>query len=405
MLRLRSWSLWLLLAIAIGIFQSQPEIAEAIAEGGIDYAEYAGPLWIKALKDIFTLALWMYLLVAVRDPFPARVRRLVAWCYAIVAIAATLSAIHFGALLMLAGLRWIIPLFVLIEMRRLCGVAFNERRLVMFLLALLGIGIALQIARTFYFPPIWGERWGLSARPPAYFLLPNTNAFFATACAAITMDITGRKHRWAMIALVLSTASATLSQSGGGMMACCVLWLFMILRRAVLVLPVLAIVGTLFLSIAPTLLGRDNFVDVSGGERVDKLSIAAGELAGTGAFGAYTNTGFMLLVTNATSTPGEREAIISDSFYASLLGNFGVLSIPFTVALLVALRQAEREIRRSEGTSLGYASLLCLATFGFSTVVSEAFPMVIMLGAGIWMRPFFVSRSARAVVRALPASA
>lgn len=385
----------MLAAIAIGIFQSQPEISGAIAEGGIDYAEYAGPLWIKALKDVFTIALWLYLLIAVRDPFPARVRRAVAFCYLVTAVAATLSALQFGTLLMLAGLRWILPLFVLLEMRRLHNVPFDARRLVIVLLTLLAVAIALQVARSFYFPPIWGERWGLSARPPAYFLLPNTNALFATVCAGIVMDVMGRKHPWTVLALLMATFSAALSQSGGGLLACCVLWLFMMFRRMLLVLPLIVVVGMMFLSVAPSLLGRENFVETSGGERVEKLSIAASELAGPGAFGAYTNAGFMLLATNATSAAGQPEAIISDSFYVSLLGNFGLLTIPFTVALFAALQRANCTTRRLDGASLGQASLLCFLTFGFSTVVSEAFPMIIMLGAGIWIRAMRIPRRPR----------
>ncbi len=386
MQRLRSWSFWLLGAITLGILQSQPEISAAIAEGALDYTEYAGPLWIKGLKDVFVVALWIYLVSALRDPFPASVRRPIMLCYAITAAAAVLSAVTFGPLLSLAGVRWILPLFVVLELRRLSGVRVNPRAITLLLLGLMAIAVGLQILRTFYFPPIWGERWGLSARPPAYFLLPNTNAFFAALAAAIVVDLNGRKHRWSIVALVLATVSAALSQSGGGVLSCGVLWLYMLIGRIWLVLPLIALVGSLFLSVAPSLLGREDFVDVSGGERLDKLSVAAKELTGPGAFGAYTNAGFMLIMTSATTAAGEREAIISDSFYVSVIGNFGLLAFPFFVALVIGLRRAEKYSLRWMRRPLGHATLLCVTLFGFSTVVSEVFPMIIMFGAGLWMK-------------------
>jgi hypothetical protein len=378
------WAFWLFFAVFIGIWQSYPDISTAIEEGGIDYTIYLGPIWIKLIKDAFVVLLWLYLVLAVRDPFPPAVRRAVAWCYLIVILSFALACFWLTPLLAFAGLRWIIAVFVFLELRRLCGRSVNRQMIVTGLLTLLAIHLALQGLRLFTFPPVWGERWGLAARAPGFFLLPNTSALFATACAALVIDLKGRTHQLSRLSLVLATISALLSQSAGGLLACFVLMVYLQFRRLVFAAPVVIAMVVLFLAASSTLLGREDFLEYSGGERIDKLSTAAEELTGLGAFGAYTNTGFMLILAGDTAGGGGREPVISDSFYVSLIGNFGMLIVPLLVFFWMAMARSSKQLR-NWGLGLGRASLLCLATFGFSTVVSEAFPMTIMLSIGAWM--------------------
>ena len=378
------WSFWLFSAIAIGIWQSQPEISAAIEEGGIDYAIYLGPIWIKLVKDAFVVGLWLYLVLAVKDPFPASVRRAVVWTYAITSVGFLLACLWLSPLLALAGVRWIIAVFVLIELRRLYGRPIDAKLVTVGLLSLLLVHVGLQCARLFYFPPMWGEVWGLAARVPGFFLLPNTNAMFAVGCAAVLIDLLGRTHKFARLAMLLATFSAVLSQSAGGLMACIVLLAFMYFRRITYAGPLVLVVGAVVLASATSVLGRTDFLEVSGGDRIGKLAMAAGELTGLGAFGAYTNTGFMLVLAGDAGGASGREPVISDSFYVSLIGNFGLLVIPLSLLFWTVLARASRHLRKHR-LRLGMASLLCLGTFGFSTVVSEAFPMTVMLSIGAWL--------------------
>lgn len=400
--RRAGWGLLLLAATTIGILQAQPEISSAIEEGGIDYTIYLGPVWVKLVKDVFVVALWMYLVLRLRDPFPSGVRRAVAGCYVLTAICFVVSAWVMGPLIALSGLRWIIAVFVFLELRRLYGSRPGMRGTGTVLLILLIVNLWLQLVRLAYFPPVWGETWGLPARVPGFFLLPNTNALFAMTCAALAIDLHGRRDRKAWLALGLAVISAVISQSVGGLLAGAVLMLYMLIGRVGRLLPVALLTTVLLLSVAADWLGREGFLEYSGGERIDKLATAASEVVGIGAFGAYTNTGFMLVMSEAVAGEAQRQPVISDSFYVSVLGNFGFLALPIVYLFTRALFRCHRAVRRTGG-SLGTASLLCLGMFGFSTVVSEVFPMALMLSIGVWAVPLARERRRAAPKAARPA--
>jgi hypothetical protein len=380
----REQAYWLFTAVLLGIWQSQPEIAAALQEGGLDYTVYLGSLWIKLVKDAYLLTLWAYLVLWIKDPFPGSVRAACGWIYAVSGCAFVLAGVIASPLLALAGVRWILPLFLLLELRRLWGRPRAPGQIALALAVLLAVNLALQIARMFYFPPIWGERWGLVARAPGLFLLPNTNALFVTACAAISIDLVGKRHFLSRVALALALVATLLSQSAGGLIACLVLAAHMVFRRMSFLLPTVGVAASLFLLTSTALLGREGFLEYSGGERIEKLLSSVGELLGPGSFGAYTNAGFMLAAADTSGSLGNTTAVISDSFYVSAIGNFGAFVIPVAALLWLALRQSARHMRR-RGQRIGMASLLCLGTFAFSTVVSEAFPMNVMLAAGVWM--------------------
>lgn len=371
---------WLLAAVlVVGAMQSAWDVVVLHRTGHIDLLSYQGPAVFKVMKD--ALVVGCLALPAVLGLVAHRARVLTIESSLLLVAVALLAAVSFvanGPLVAVAGLRWFLPIALLLLLPARPP-SVDPRTAARMLHAALAINVSLQVVQLFVMPPVYGQVvFGLSARTPGVFLIPNTAAFFGCVCAAAVLGLE-RSLRLRLLALLLGSVSVLLTQSGTGLVAMAALWLLALGGRQTIGLAVIgmAALPVLFGSLE-SVTGREDYLKLSGGERIrvliDVILPVSFDLDG---FGLYTNTASLLL-DRARTTP-EGTVIAIDSFVASFIGNFGLLALPAAVLLVrFAMRSPWLDWRALRPL------LLTFLLFSFTTIVTEAFPMSVLLPLIVW---------------------
>ncbi|WP_395006622.1 hypothetical protein [Undibacterium sp.] len=362
---------------------------EAIFNGSIlNLTAYEGPIIFKLLKDILYLTL-----LATITWIAIQTRRL----------PVTMSSLAFGLVMFISfmisvtlndltiaaiGLRWAIP-FVIFLLERDLALRVNPKRGTFWLLFGMLACLCAQIFELFYMPPIYGEIFGgWPARTPGFFLAPNSTAFFACSCCACISVFAHEQYRIRLIAACVALAICLLAQSGTGIVTATVLLIWIAKGRFNLQsMGIATIMGALVFLNLNTITMRDDFVAVSGGNRVDvfiyTVSIA---LTSIGNFGIYTNAG--TLQENAFAIN-----FAADSLWASWFGNFGILALLQLAFVAVFVWKNMKLVN----WHAAFPCVLVFLLFSMTTIIFEAFPMNLLLGIGIWSShnvPRRIARSA-----------
>lgn len=335
------------------------------------------PTSIKAIKDL--LLLLIAALGLLSFVVSGRTNRL--------AVPFVVLLLYVGAVVLLAlavdprlpaaGLRWILPVFLIFLLVRHVDEGLL-RRIARILVPLLVVHFAAQLLQLLFMSNWYGVTFfGLAARVPGIFFMPNSAGFFSVMCLyfAVFHLPLGKSRR---MACIVAPASVFLTQSGTGLIVLLAFTLLLVLgvRKAVLLLPAGPLLGIAMLFLLPLLTGRGgDYVAISGGTR---LSIFA-DLFSKGewlprAFGFATNTAVALSSGGSAGTAGGG-SIIADSTYASVLGNLGLLGIFMLLALgigwgVILLRDQRLDL---------YAATLIFSLYGFTIIIMEAFPMSLFL--------------------------
>lgn len=365
--------------LVIGALQSSSDLLHLFRSGEINLVGYEGPAVFKLAKDaIVVLGLLVPSLIGI---LAHRARVLTADSILAllgVGLLAAISLIENGALVAAAGLRWFLPiaLLFLLPARPPAVDPVTASRM---LSVALGTNLALQFLQLFTMPPVYGQIWlGLSARTPGLFLVPNTAAFFACVAGAAALSF---EHSRALkaAALLAATASCLLTQSGTGLVVIGAMWLPVLggARRPAVTLIGIGALAVLFFSLG-AVTGREDYLRLSGGERIRILvDIVLPMSYRIDGFGVFTNTAALLLDRAATAPDGTVIAI--DSFIASFIGNLGAFALPIAILVVrFAARCRFLDLNR-------LAPLLTVyGLFSFTTIVTEAFPMNVLLPILVW---------------------
>jgi hypothetical protein len=381
--QLRGWSLrsngLVVVIVLAAIFQNYHDLTVLMTTGQANLLAYEGPLVFKLMKDaIMAFLMATCLVVAITGPRNLFTEASLL-CFAFIALLFVLSLFSNGLLVALSGLRWFAPiaLFLLLRVRPLSFDIVYAARIMS--LSVVGC-LALQCYQLFYMPPFYGfTLFGLSGRVPGFFLVPNTTAFYVCVSAALSLAFEPRKDL-KVLAVLAAVASTTLTQSGTGFVAIAALVCYALLRRAgFLSLPVAALAVILVFVNLDYITGREGLVGVSGGDRIRIIfELALPAASKLDCFGCFTNAAALLL--NKAATMAEGQVLAFDSFIASVIGNLGLFLLP--VALCVAVFTIN-SCRKAQWRRLA-PLLLVYALFSLTTIVTEAFPMSILLPLLIW---------------------
>jgi hypothetical protein len=359
-----------ILILVITVINNYFEINHIMSGGVADLTKIHSPIIIKALKDL--LFLFLALTAIFLSAFKSRPIFTIesALVLLTITILFTISIYYNGIVIALGGLRWASPIILFLLLRPFRNI-INFRSCAMVLSYFLIVNLFFQLWQLYSMPPIYGEIYpGISARVPGIFFIPNTTAFFASLCMA--MSISFETSRKILIATIFSaTMSCLLAQSGTGVMVVVVLLLYKAKLKFGLIVPLIAliIVPLLFINL-DILLGRVDYLSLSGGARVDIFFRIVGNSIDLDKFGIYTNVG-NLWASHLGGVIDNGGAI--DSYYASFIGNMGPMSvIVVPLIMFYILRDVGREWR-------GLMPLLIVyGLFSFTTIVSEAYPMNII---------------------------
>lgn len=280
-------------------------------------------------------------------------------------------------LVALSGLRWILPVFLILGLIPIVD-ELMLKRMARFVYWLFWPHFGFQIFELFYAKAWFGENMlGLASRAPGIFLIPNTGALFSL-CVLFLNFFYGGLSGWKKIFLYCCVfLSVIFTASGTGIVTLLILSILVSIRapwRRVLLLAV-PLIAILSLPILGFITDRgEDYVEISLGTRweiFNDLWRTVGWLPDM--FGMGTNSGVLLLSTGGA----EGEAIIVDSTINSILANFGGIGlILFCIALGFWLAMV---LVKNKIEPLGFSVIFLI--FGFITIIPEVFPANLIFAA------------------------
>lgn len=357
------------------------------------------PFYIKGIKDVLMIALIS--LGVMRIARSGRTN-LLAMPFFILLLYTTVLALlaSDGPALSLAGLRWIVPVFVTFFVYDFVDHALMQR-LARLLGLMMIVHFALQIAELFFMSHWYGENvFGLAARVPGLFFIPITAGFFAMI-VLFFVHFYAADRALRRVTYLIVPASIFLTQSGTGLVVFAIVAALLVLgiRRVWLLLPVAAGAVAVLFPLLPVITGRqEDYVAASGGTRVDIFLdlFRHSEWVPT-AFGYVTNTAVSLVANGGSGLRTAAIPTIVDSTYASILGNLGVGGAVFFALFCVTWAIAVICSRRLDL----YVATVIFVLYGATTIMFEAYPMNLLLavcGAYFLKRsyvPFWTGRARR----------
>lgn len=361
--------------ILVTVFQNYHDISALMSEGDLLLFKYEGPVLYKIIKDIVYIIL--FVAIALHSYFIGRlpVAQFSGWLITLIVALVVFSTIDNSPTAGLIGFRWVFPLILFVLMKDWVRTVDNNSAVRWVFIGLIGC-LALQFYQLLFMPPVFGEIFpGIPARTPGFFVAPNSASFFGCASAACVMVFAPRKLKLHVYAVVLAVAVSALAQSGTGLVVSSLLALRVLCGRQKTIFWLVALFGVAFaLPNLDFLTGRDSYVELSGGGRIDAFLKIFDEAAfSLTNFGIYTNAANLL-------SANPEDQIAADSLIASWVGNFGLLSAPAFLLLFLFARYDMPTVNWSSAMPC----LLVFGLFSMTTIVFEAFPMNLYLALGVW---------------------
>lgn len=367
-----AWLVPLLLITALT--QNYSELQSLMDGGRLFLSEIQGPIFVRLLKDlvyisvIFSVAAYSF--TRKKNPLTVESAAIVL----LIIVSFFLSFSKNDLLTSVIGLRWATPLLIFLFIHAWSSSFDGTKSLLWIYLGIL-ICLLLQIYQLFYMPPVYGTIFGLSARAPGMFIAPNSTSFFGCACAAFVHVFARGNFRHLLTSTILAVLITALAQSGTGAIVCVAFLLhtFFTGSRIIIIVFFVILAPAVFFNL-DGLLGRDSFVELSGGGRIERFAaIVRASAYDLGNFGYYTNASNL-----ADANPQFRYAV--DSLWASMIGNFGVFA-PFVIGFVAIF--VFRQMRGVD-LDLAFSPMIVFFAFSFTTIIFEAYPMNIIVILSIW---------------------
>lgn len=345
------------------------EVYALLTTGLTSQLEALTPVYLKLLKDVFFIL--VLLLAITKIVWNMTANRLIILPIIIMFVLAyniLLTLLSNGdSLMVLAGIRWSIP--ILLPFLLIGNIDERFMKKVAEILLILFIPhLFLQIYQLFNMQLWYGTNiFGLAARTPGFFLIPNTAAFFSVACFFFLQYYYGlEKVKTKVFLSCLMGISIFLTMSGTGIIVFSLLLIIITnnkryIKHILIVSPIFII---LLLLIIPIISGRsEGYVEDSLGVRLQIfLEILTSSGFFTNSFGLGTNTGVMI---------NENSGKILDSIYASIIANTGLIGfvfflIVFSIWLFYLFSSNRMDM---------YSFTIIFALFGATTIIFEAYPL------------------------------
>ena len=397
---------WLILgAIALTPVFDVAELSNE-AGGVANLLLAATPVFVKALKDIaFLSIIFCGVLIVFKSKKIFSNPPL--YLFLFVALSALIASFFtMPAVILLAGIRTLLPLVALVLMWR--AVDYDlQYKIAITLAGLWIIAFALQLYELFFFPPLLGVNFlGLNGRNPGFFLIPSTMGTFAAISAYYAYLYLPRSLFRSTLLLVVFPLSEFLTASGTGLVAMAILALtiayFRIREKNFVILGGAAALAA-GVVLLPFISHRDD-IYTSGTDRIEifEKHVASSSLIASHTFGMATNTGVTLANTfDVSAVVSDTDQIVADSTLISFMLNFGVLAALLYVLALFSIYSYTVEY---------FAFLAIVAVFSLTVIIVESFPMSLLLAVNfVYLRYLrsekFLERRASAPLVTAPTAA
>lgn len=271
-------------------------------------------------------------------------------------------------LLTASGLRWAIPLLLPFFLYPVVDseVIYKMSRA---LLVVFALHFILQLLQLFFLKDWYGNTFfGLSARNPGVFLIPNTAAFFTITVFFVNVFLIETSKRLGKLLILTTLLSVLLTASGTGFVVWILLYIIFHLNKGLYLLVPLVLsftVPIIFYFMTFVFSRGEKYITKSGGGR---LEVFLDELNSTGLisskFGYGTNTAVLL-----------GEGRIMDSTLASVTSNLGLVALMIFLSIIFLV--GVHSIIIKSKNLLGF--ILILVLFSATTIITEAYPMNLIL--------------------------
>ena len=349
------------------IFSIQESLA-LIFGGIVNNSTALTPVYIKIIKDLGFVLMILIGFVGILKLRSISKVGFLSLLY-IILILSTAFLYKNNLLLFLAGIRWLMPIVLMIFIIPYINQNLLSR-IAKILVFLFIFHFIFQIIQLFFAGGWFGlNALGLSARNPGMFFIPSTSAFFTILVLFFTMFYLQNSSLRKFV-FIFSPISLLLTASGSGVAVYIVIMsLYLLKLKYFKLLPLLSLV--LFLIIIYTIediTGRVGLLEESFGVRIKIFfDVINDSKIFSQSLGFGTSTGYLIaneygLDFNMTST---------DSTYSSIIVNLGLVSF-FIVILILLLSLIIAWLNNNKEILI---FIMIYGLFSATTSILEAYPM------------------------------
>lgn len=362
----------ILIALFLTPIFSISESLALIFGGLIDNSTALTPASIKAIKDIIFMLITFVGLIGIQKR--RKINRIALLILIYILYTIVMAFLHQNNLIIfLVGLRWLIPIIMIVFL-----VYYVDKDLLTKIATVLGylflFHFILQITQLFFAEGWFGKNmFGLSARNPGIFFIPNTAAFFSILVLFFAMFHLKKLFLRRIIFLILPL-SIFLTASGTGLVVYTIIMIIYSLREKYfkiipVVLFITLIMFFLLYNTIEIIIGRSGLVEESFSTRVKIFSelFYTSKLFDYSNFGYGTSTGYLLA--NKLSLDLDMKA--TDSTYSSVIVNLGIINLFFFISIFV-LAIIINFLNKKKETII---FIMIYLLFAFTTSIFEAYPM------------------------------
>lgn len=378
--------------VVLGIFALTPifTIQESLALifGGLSsQIEIMTPLYIKLIKDLSFIVL--IFLSTVYIFYSKKILKINLFIILYTVLLLLIAYLFKDDLnIYLAGVRWIMPLILVFLLTPFITKDIIEK---IFYVGfyLFCLHFLLQIFQLFFAVHWFGvNRFGLSARNPGVFSMPNTSAFFTIMILFLSMFY-AKNLKLKNIIFTLAPISIFLTASGTGVTVyIAIVCLYLMRKKFFVLLPLFVII--LFFIIPLTLedlTGRLDVIEASFATRwIIFIELLKNSNFFSTSFGYATNTGILLSSFNKV----DYNAFIADSTYTSILSNLGLITFIFVIFFIII--SAFLTWLNKDKELLIFITIFTL--YSATIIVFEAYPMNLLFAvlAAYYLRNYKIEK-------------
>ena len=335
---------------------------------------------IKFIKDfIFFLLIFIYLLTIISNNKRITLNKWYLSFFFLLFSSFFTTILTGGEIYMIiAGLRWAIPLIVLLAILKYVDDGL-QHKIARVLIYLFVFAFVLQIIEFVFMPHFWGTNiLGFNKRNPGFFYNNNTMAFYAILVFYYSLFFEQNKI-FKIVIYMLLPFSVLMTSSGTGVIVLSVMYLYIGYRKIknayLKNIVAMTSIGlfALALLLLPLITGRSDIltsIRIRGEIFLDHLNFD--HILVSDQFGSATNSG--LLLQYQIHDEGKNGFFIADSTWTSIMVNISILGLILFGVMLFIIKNNSTEY---------YTFLLVFGLFPTTTIVFEAYPMNLLLAVNI----------------------
>jgi len=335
------------------------------------------PIYIKILKEFIIFIILFIFLLEIIKKFKLPNIGIYYFLIFLFTISMLISSINENILLILAGIKWMLPVIFFIIFFNAVDY-FLIKKIVKILIILIFLEFFLQIIESLYFPHWFGTNFfGLNLRNPGFFIVPNTAALFYMCSFIYIFFFYEQNFLQKIILYIIVPIGIYLTASGTGIIILFTMYFILIffkIKQKISMFLLFVLSLTVIFFFLPEITGRKD-IYISFLIRVEifyeKLSHI---MFFSTNFGKATNSAVLI---------GEKNAFIADNMITSLLYNIGFVGTFLFFIILIFIFKPLKAINLK--LALMLYSIIIFSSL--TTIIISVFPVnyliVVLLIYGI----------------------